>query len=275
MLRGDGISVRIGDAMLLNGVTVDVIPGQVVAAMGPNGAGKSTLARVLSGELHPTVGQVTIEDRLLSAWDRVELARIRAMLPQMDTLSFPFRVLDVVLLGRAPHVRGAETPLDYEIVRRALEAVAAGSLVDRIYTTLSGGERQRVQLARVLAQIWAPPDDGSRYLLLDEPTATLDLAHQHQVLYLGRRLAAEGVAVFVVLHDLNLAAQYADRLLLLKDGRVLADGSPRDVLTPETVAAVFSMESVVIDHPHGECPLVLSLPERQPVIAMAPQKETL
>jgi iron complex transport system ATP-binding protein len=238
-----------------------VKPGEVVAVTGPNGAGKSTLLKVLTGELKPTSGTVFMQERALSLWPLRERARLRAVLPQDFMLSFPFMALEVVLMGRSPHGHG-ESRRDYDIAYQALALTGVGNLAGRLYPTLSGGERQRVQLARVLAQIWEAPVDGrSRYLLLDEPTASLDLSHQHATLRIARDFARQGAGVLAVLHDLNLAAQYADRIVILQAGRMLADGPPLQVLQPELIDRAFAMPVMVIPHPLQNCPLVVPVPD--------------
>jgi ABC-type hemin transport system ATPase subunit len=182
MLAAHHVTLRVGRKALLNDVSLAFNPGEVLALIGPNGAGKSTLLKAVAGELTPTTGVVELEQKPLAAWSLQERARRRAVLPQHSMLDFPFTVLEVVLLGRSPHGGGASVH-DHYIARQALAAVEAAHLEQRLYPTLSGGERQRVQLARVLAQIWEPlPDGTARYLLLDEPTASLDLAHQHATL---------------------------------------------------------------------------------------------
>ena len=266
MIEARDISVRAGGAMLLEGVSVEVVPGELVGVVGPNGAGKSTLRRALCGDAALSGGEVKMCGRALSAWTPLERARVRAVMPQDSALTFPFTALEVALMGRLPHLRGAEGPRDYEIANAALEAVEARHLAARLYPTLSGGEKQRVQLARVLAQIWESRPEakaggaGARFLLLDEPTSNLDLAHQHSTLAVARRFAREGVGVLVILHDLNLAAQYADRLLMLKGGRIACAGRPHDVLTREAIREVFGVEVVVTSHPTAGCPLVVTVP---------------
>lgn len=263
MLEACAIRVVVGGAPLLDDVALNVAPGDVVAIIGPNGAGKSTLLRALAGDVQPADGTVRLLGRPLHAWPVQEQARRRAVLPQQSTLAFAFTAREVVLLGRVPHSGGAAGPRDVAIAEAALEAVDAGHLADRWYTTLSGGEQQRVHLARVLAQIWEPIDDQPRFLLLDEPTNNLDLAHQHHTLALARRWARQSVGVVVVLHDLNLAAQYADRLVLLYAGRVVAVGTPADVLTPAQIAAVFGLPVQVLAHPSFPGPLVVASPSGQ------------
>lgn len=257
-LQAENVTVSIGRKSLIEAVSLTINPGQVVAVVGPNGAGKSTLLRVICGELTAKQGQIWLNNRLLSTWSAKEQAQLRAVLPQISTLSFSFRVLDVVLMGRSPHINGTETVHDYEIALSALEAVAMTDFADRTYTTLSGGEQQRVQLARVLAQIWEESPLGARYLLLDEPTNNLDLAHQHATLRIAQQFSRNGSGVLAILHDLNLAAQYADQIVFLKDGRNLASGVPETVLTPQVVEAAFAIPVQVIAHPTLACPLVVS-----------------
>ena len=256
LIKAKNITVQINSKKLLDDVSVEMRGGEILAVLGPNGAGKSTLRKILCGDLIPTSGEVSMNGKPLAEWSLPERAKSRAVLPQDSSLNFPFTVLEVVLMGRAPHVSGAETAKDYEIARLALAAVEESNLAERLYPTLSGGERQRVQLARVLAQIWEKTENP-RCLLLDEPTSNLDLAHQHQTLKLAEKFARENVAVLVILHDLNLAAQYADRILLLKNGAMTAFGTPAEILTTATVAATFDVAVSVIGHPHFDCPLIV------------------
>lgn len=256
VIEAKNISVEIHSKKLLDGVSLEVRCGEVLAVLGPNGAGKSTLRKVLCGDLIPADGEVKMNGKLLDEWSLTERAKVRAVLPQDSSLDFPFSVSEVVLMGRAPHIGSAESAKDYEIVRAALEAVEEANLAERIYTTLSGGERQRVQLARVLAQIWEKTENP-RYLLLDEPTANLDLTHQHQTLKIAQKFARENVGVLLILHDLNLTAQYADKVLLLKNGKICAFGTPSEIFTEEIIEKVFSVKTAVIKHPFFDCPLII------------------
>lgn len=248
--------VRIGGNRLLTDVSLTVTSGETVAIVGPNGAGKSTLLKALCGDIVPTCGEVALNGCLLQTWHRRERARVMAVLPQESTLAFPFTVLEVVMMGRTPHDPDGQR--DQTIARAALEAAGVSAFEQRIYPTLSGGERQRVHVARVLAQVWEKPADGPRYLLLDEPTASLDLAYQHHTLETFRQFAANGAGVLAVLHDLNLAAQFADRMVVLRDGHQLASGCPHDVLTPGIIEAAFGFPATVMPHPSRPCPLVVS-----------------
>ncbi|MFQ3566156.1 MAG: heme ABC transporter ATP-binding protein [Aggregatilineales bacterium] len=257
-ITADRIAVHIGGATLIEDIALTLTPGQIVALVGANGAGKSTLLRVLAGELTPTQGTVTVADRPLKAWRKRDLAKIRAVLPQASSLAFSFTAFEVVLMGRTPHISGSESREDHDIVLDAMRLTHTDHLAERTYTTLSGGERQRVQLARVLAQIWQ--GESARYLLLDEPTNNLDLAHQHATLMIARRFAARGVGVLAILHDLNLAAQVADHIVVLKAGRVYAAGEPVTVLTADIIQAAFDLPVLIQPHPCYNCPLVIPLP---------------
>jgi len=259
MLEGRHLHVAINGQNLLDDVSIQVTPGEVVAVLGPNGAGKSTLLKALCGDRVPTNGSVLMDGLPLTAWDKKDCARVRAVLPQHSNLNFSFTVLEVALMGRVPHQQGVDCPADYAIARAALREAGVDHLADRLYTTLSGGESQRVHLGRVLAQIWEASNDSPRYLLLDEPTASLDLAYQHHTLTVARRFSARNVAVLVILHDLNLAAQYADRILLLDRGRQVAVGAPHEVLQADMIQAVYGLSISVIPHPHISCPLVVTL----------------
>ncbi len=240
-LEASGINFQAGGRLLLEGVSCRIEPGKVVALVGPNGAGKTTLLRVLSGELTPHAGSVTLNGEGIDQYSATRLALHRAVLPQSSTLAFPFLVEDVVLMGRAPHVQGHETARDIQIAREAMQNVEVEHLVGRNYLTLSGGEKQRVHLARVLAQLLGAPEP--HYLLLDEPIANLDLAHQCQLMRLLRKQARAGAGIFIILHDLNFAARYADEVIILAKGKKVASGLPTEVLNEALLREVFAIET--------------------------------
>ena len=247
-------SVQIGDKTLLSDINLTLKPGEVVTVLGPNGAGKSTLMKIINGERKPTTGDVFLNGR--NDWPLNEQALMLGVLPQSSSLSFPFTVEEVVSLGRIPCATDRMENL--RIVSDALKKVDGLYLKDRHYTTLSGGERQRIHMARVLTQIWDECPLGQRYLLLDEPTSALDPAHQQLTLKMARQEADNGMGVLVILHDLNLAARYSDRILILNQGSIAAEGSPRAVLTPEIIYSVFDIDVSVSDHPSYNCPLVVN-----------------
>lgn len=240
LAEAEDLHVRLGRRAVLHGVSVPVRAGEVLALVGPNGAGKSTLLGALAADLPAVGGVVRIHGRPAAEWSAPELALRRAVLPQSATLSFPFTVEDVVRMGRAPH---ATTPAEDDLA--IAEAMAQAEVTDfalRPFSALSGGERARVALARVLAQ-------RAPLLLLDEPTAALDLRHQELVLRLCRARAHAGDAVVVVLHDLALAAAYAHRVAILRAGRVAADGAPGDVFTERLLSDVYDQPVEVFPHP--------------------------
>ncbi|MBT3150853.1 heme ABC transporter ATP-binding protein [Streptomyces sp. CHD11] len=254
----EGLSVRLGAREVLTDVGVRVRAGEVLALVGPNGAGKSTLLSVLAADLPPTAGCVRILGRPVSDWSARELALRRAVLPQSAALSFPFTVEEVVRMGRAPWA-AARPEEDEAAVAGAMAATEVTGFAARPFSALSGGERARVALARVLAQ-------RTPLLLLDEPTAALDLRHQELVLRLCRQRALAGDAVVVVLHDLGLAAAYAHRVAVLRAGRVAAGGPPEEVFTGELLSQVYDQPVEVFPHPRTGALLVLPAREdRAPV----------
>jgi iron complex transport system ATP-binding protein len=253
MLEVEQLRVQRGARTVLDELSLQLLPGQVLGVLGPNGAGKSTLLGALSGELAAASGRVLLDGRPLADWPGPERARRLAVLPQTSTLDFAFRVEDVVGMGRLPHGSGRER--DGQIIAAALAAADAAYLSGRNYLTLSGGERQRVHLARVLAQLW--PGGAGQTLLLDEPTSMLDPLHQHSTLQAVRDFAQRGAAVLLIVHDLNLAARYCDRLLLLADGRPQIVGTPDEVLQPATLNAVFGLQVLVQRHPERNHPLIV------------------
>lgn len=261
MLSAIDLSATIGRARVLHRVCLDVNPGEMVVLAGANGAGKTSLLRAFAGDLAARSGHVRLNGKPLYLWPLADRARLRAVLPQDGNVAFGFTALETVLFGRYPHSRGMPGAHDTGIARAALAEVDAAAYEAREVHTLSGGERSRVMLARALAQIWESDAAGPRYLLLDEPVANLDVCHQHLALSLARRWTRErGVGVLAVLHDLNLAAQYADRLAVMKAGRLAAEGAPGKVLTESLVEDCFAMRAIVMRHPRFSFPLVLPRP---------------
>jgi len=240
-----GLTAGYGDRIALRDLSLTVEPGELMAIVGPNGAGKSTLLKVIGGALGPWSGDLAIEGRPLGEYDRRGLARIMASVAQENPIAFQFTALEVVLMGRAPHLGSFhfETPHDLAIAQGALAAMGLTAIATRPIQELSGGERKRVFLARALAQ-------EPRIVLLDEPAAFLDLRHVAEIFTLFRRLCAErDTAVIATLHDLNVAALYADHVLLLKDGVRVAYGTPAEVLTTANLSAVYATEVYVGRNP--------------------------
>ena len=254
MIEVKDICFTVGHVRILDMVSVQLAAGEILVLCGPNGAGKSTLLRMMSGESRPSAGSVLIKNRDVRAWNTKKLARVRAVLHQESFLTFPFRVHDVVLLGRFPY----KTPeIDEEIIDMCLQKVGMFEMKDRKYTTLSGGEKQRVQLARVLAQL-EEEGGGEKILMLDEPTSSLDLPHQESTLKIAAEYArSKNHCVVVVLHDLNLAAAWADKIIFMRRGRSCYEGTPQAVLTPENIEAIYGLRTHILAHPDTQRPLVI------------------
>jgi iron complex transport system ATP-binding protein len=252
-LAARGIHVVRNSRKLVDDATFDLNAGECVALLGPNGAGKSTLLRAVAGDIATNAGSVLVHGKTLNQWRNRDLARIRAVLPQHSQVPFAFTVQEVVELGRFPHCAGALAARDHVIVREALSQLHMNDFAYRDITSLSGGERARVHLARVLAQLWDVPSDQSSLLLLDEPTAALDLKYQGQVLGIVKSFArTKRCAVLAVLHDVNLAAQWADRLLWMRSAEIVAQGTPRETMDTAQLRAVYEVSAMMIDSPaHG------------------------
>jgi iron complex transport system ATP-binding protein len=245
-LRLERVAVALGGRPVLRGVDLAVGPGEVVGLLGANGAGKTTLLRVASGVLAPDAGEVRLGGVLLASIGRRARARAVAALPQDTHVPFPFSAAEIVLMGRAPHLPwfGLEGPDDVERARAAMRRAGVESLADRSVLSLSGGERQLVLFARALAQ-------EPELLLLDEPTSHLDLSHRVDVLRAVRSFSAQGGGALVVSHDLGLAARACDRLALLRNGAIVADGPPGAVLRPDALRESFGIDAAVLDGPDG------------------------
>jgi iron complex transport system ATP-binding protein len=240
------VEVALGVRPVLRGVSLEVAPAEVVALVGPNGAGKTTLLRVASRALSPDAGEVCFGGRPLDRWSRRALARAIAVVPQDTGTPFPFRAGELVVMGRVPHqpLVGFERKQDVDHALLALERMGIAHLADRSVFQLSGGERQLVAFARALAQ-------EPKLLLLDEPTAFLDLRHRVRVLSVVRAFAAEGGSALVVSHDLNLAARVCDRLVVLQEGAIVASGAPEEVMTAELLGDVYGAEVDILTAPGG------------------------
>jgi len=259
-VRITDLSHSYGENQVLLEVNVSVDAGAFFTVVGPNGSGKTTLIRIVAGLVRPLRGTVELFGKPLNALSRRDLARVLAVVPQEAPLDFPFRVEDVVLMGRSPHLGllSLEKRRDYEIAREAMELAEVGHLRRRPMDQLSGGERQRVIIARAVCQ-------QPRIILLDEPTSSLDLAHQVKVMEIMKALTRrEGITVITVSHDLNLASIYGETILLLKAGRVLGTGLPREILTVERLEEAFGCPLLVDENPVVPVPRITVIPGNGP-----------
>jgi iron complex transport system ATP-binding protein len=235
---------------IIDGVSLTLHEGELIALLGPNGSGKSTLLQVASGALHPHSGEVTVDGRPISRLTRREIARSMAIVAQSNEIRFPLTALEFVLTGRYAHVPavGFDSDHDLETARDCLRETDALQFANRRVNELSAGERQRVSLARALAQ-------QPHWLLLDEPTANADLAHQISMLKLVREMAnRRRIGSLIVTHDLNLAAEFADRIMLLKEGRLVASGNPTEVMTTSLLSELFNLPLLIDQHPQSGRP---------------------
>lgn len=244
---------------LLNDISITVPPGEVLAIIGPNGSGKSTLLKTLSADLSPSSGQILLEEKPLHQFSKKQLAKVRAVLPQSADMYFPFSVQEIVEMGRTPHSSRSLSLEDKQIIAESMAITQVEHLQHRSINYLSGGERQRVQLARVLCQILGSSTDSNRYLLLDEPTSALDLSHQHHVLQIVRQLTKQHhIGIMIILHDLNLAALYADKIAVLKAGHISHYGRPDQILQAPNIQGVFGISVNVTAHPLHDCQLIIA-----------------
>lgn len=250
MLKAENLSFQIGSKTLIDNVSLTLMPGELTMVLGPNGAGKSTLLKLLTGTETPRQGQIFYDDRPLSYIPLATQARQKAVLSQLLSLPFDLSVLEVVMMGRYPYFDLNPTASDNQIADYCLESVGMSRFKTRAFTSLSGGEKQKIHLARVLAQLHRQPNDTStKYLFLDEPISALDIQYQHQILGLVRNLAQQNMVVFVIVHDINLALQYAQKVVLMAEGRIYGMGTADQVLTETAIEAVFNLRPYFMTHP--------------------------
>lgn len=260
MLELRHASLKIRGKTLLDRVSLAIEPKKFTAIIGPNGAGKSTAMRLLSGEVKPSSGEARLDTVPLTGWHPAALAQRRAVMTQHDGLTFPLSVAEVLKLGRFPFGQRGLSPADEQCIKSAAHHLELQEMIHLPYPPLSGGEKARVRLASALAQlsIAATENPAPRYLLLDEPLASLDLRHQHSTLRLIRKLRQENIATVMVIHDLNLALRYADRVAVIGDGRLLAYDDTETVMEPESLTRWFDTQIRYLRTVNEEEPLLVS-----------------
>lgn len=250
MLSATNVSFLANGRALVDSITASFEPGRLHLIVGANGAGKSTLIKLLSRLMRPHTGTVEYGGHDIGAWSERQLALRRAVLSQAVEVAFSMPVRELVMMGRYPHFGARPGANDLQVCEEVMRFFEVEAMADRSYGTLSGGEKQRVQFARVLAQIWHPLENSARYLFLDEPLTFLDIRHQIDFMNKVRSFASQPDVVAVgVVHDLSLAARFSDRLLLLHEGRILADGTPDEVLREEYLRTAFQVSATVLTNP--------------------------
>lgn len=254
MISVKHLSYKVGKKALLHDINFDVQSGELMSIIGANGAGKSTLLKLLCKDEIASSGDIFIRGNAISDYKLKDLSKFRSVLSQHNTISVSFTVYEIVMMGRYPHFEQRPSSNDIQVVKAAMEETGVTSFSDRDYNTLSGGEQQRVQLARVLAQIY---DQPKGLLFLDEPTNGLDLLYQQQVLQLARSLADRGFCVVCILHDINFASRYSDKVLLLKEGKKIASGTPKEVITCDHIHEAFNIRVELMAAENSICPLIM------------------
>ncbi len=257
MLRTENISFQVGGKEILRQVSASFLPGEMNMILGPNGSGKSTFLKIFSGETKHYSGRVFYDNESIEHIKPEDLARKRAVMSQQPELGFPMAVEEVVMMGRYPHFTFNPGKKDRDICEAALEKMKLADFRERNYLTLSGGEKQRVQFARLLAQVWDAGTNGNRYLFLDEPLNNLDINYQQEFLQALRAACDSSTTIVAVMHDINLALQYADHISFFKDGAIVASGKPATLITEKLIADIFSVQVSVINHPVTNGPLVV------------------
>ena len=254
MISVQNVSHSAGKKLILDNVSFELQPGEMLAVIGANGAGKSTLLKLLCREIVTTSGNIYFNKKHVDLYSIKELAQLRSVLTQHNTVSILFTVKELVLMGRYPYFENHPSAADIEIINKVMDETGITHLAGRDYNTLSGGEQQRVQLARVIAQIYDRPN---AILFLDEPTNGLDMLYQQQILQLARNMANRGYMVVSILHDINFAARYADQILILKNGKMIAFGPPLEVVSCENIHDAFNIKVKLIECEGFKCPLVI------------------
>lgn len=256
MLDVYDVNYAVKGKTILKDISFHLQKGSFMAVLGSNGAGKSSLLKCLTGDTTVGRGEIIIEKKHINHWDANALAKKRAYMGQHNDTSIDFSVMDIVAMGRYPYQKGRQNLENTKEIIKAIKQRGLWDLKDRPYASLSGGEQQRTQLARVLAQIGSQHKE-SKLLLMDEPVNHLDMYHQHQMMHQAREMANQGHTVLCVLHDINMAAMYVDRILMLKNGEIYCEGTPEAIINEEMVRKAYGYESIVTKHPIYQCPLVL------------------
>ncbi len=257
MLSIKNVSYHIGKKVILKNINIDFEPGKFTMILGPNGSGKSSLLKIFSGEINKFDGEVFYGGKNIKTIKKEALAIYRAVMSQQPELSFPLTVDEVVMMGRYPHFTFKPAKKDEQICNEVMTLMNLNQFKQRDYITLSGGEKQRVQYARVLAQIWETPVNGYRYLFLDEPLNNLDIKYQQEFLQIAKSFKNENTIIAAVMHDINMAVEYGDMLVFLKEGNLIAQGNTKQILDEPLIENVFEMQTQIINNPVSNKPLII------------------
>jgi iron complex transport system ATP-binding protein len=247
MLEAKNISFNVGKKVILRDISTSFLPGKLTVILGPNGSGKSSLIKLLSGSIKKYTGGILIKNKDIVSFSDLELAKFRSVLLQNIEVSLPFKVQEIIMLGRYPYIKKQTTARDNKICLSALETCGVSHLKHAMYANLSGGEKQRVQFARVLAQIGYDNEETAKILFLDEPTNSLDIKHQISLLDIAKDFAKKGNTVVAVLHDLNLAMDYAEHIIFLKEGRKIAEGKKEEVMTESFLKEIYETDIEIFE----------------------------
>jgi iron complex transport system ATP-binding protein len=256
MLEAKEVSYKIGNKILLEHSNVNFKANAFHVIMGANGAGKSTLLKLLAGDILPFSGEVLFDNQKLTSYSRKQLAKRRGVLSQHYNITFPVTAAEMVMMGRYPHFDSIPSQKDIAIQKQAMELMKVEQFFDRDYNTLSGGEAQKVQMSRVLSQVWQDGSAERKIIFLDEPVAHLDIKYQYQLLQVAKDLCHQNITVVAILHDLNLAINFADRLILMKQGAIVYDLEGIELMTTEMLEDVFDMKLRIL-RPEGHKPIVI------------------
>jgi iron complex transport system ATP-binding protein len=247
MLKLQDIYYSIADKQILYNINVQFNTGQIHMILGPNGSGKTSLIKIASGQFENFKGSVQYDNELIQKIGTSSLAKYRSYLSQQNHIPFPLKVVELIQMGRYPHYEYQASKKDYEIVQAVVEQLEIKHLIDRDFSTLSGGEQQRVQFARVLTQVWEKANSQNRYLFLDEPLNNLDIQYQKYLLQTIKKFVNDDIAVIMVVHDINWALAYADKVYFLQDGNLIAQGNPIEIINADLIRKVFKIDAQLIN----------------------------
>jgi iron complex transport system ATP-binding protein len=257
MLKAENILYKIGSANILQNISATFLPNEFNVILGPNGSGKSSFLKICSAEINNFSGDVFYDTINIKNASKESLAKYRAVMSQQPELSFPLTVAEVVMMGRYPHFNFNPTKNDENICEAVITKMNLTAFTERNYLTLSGGEKQRVQYARVLAQIWEAPTASNRFLFLDEPLNNLDIKYQQEFLQIAKTFTQKNTVLIAVLHDINIAIQFADKVFFLKEGKLVAQGKPTEIVTVSLLKNIFDVDCSIIENPSTGKPLVI------------------